>query len=77
MLSEHTVTVEWRKLFQDGNFNADTIRQAERLIERLPYTSPLRARLGEELSEFRALDEAKRETNAPRKARSGINEPLR
>jgi hypothetical protein len=44
MLSEHTVTVEWRKLFQGGNFNADTLRQAERLIERLPFTSPLGVR---------------------------------
>jgi hypothetical protein len=63
VLSEHSVTVEWRKLFREGNLTADLIQQAERLLEQLPNTSPLRVRLGEELTELTSLAESQREAN--------------
>ena len=53
MRSEHDFTIDWRRLFRNGNVNAKSIRKAQQLIDDLPGESPLRCRYGQELNELR------------------------
>ena len=53
MLTESDVTRKWRTLFNGGSITAETIKQAQGLIDDLPLESPLRIRLGNELGEIR------------------------
>ena len=68
LLSEHQVIIEWRKLFHSADVTAGTIHEAQHLLEQMSPESPLRVRLGDELTELNALVDSKRKGNAKRKA---------
>ncbi|MEX2561044.1 MAG: hypothetical protein WD403_14070 [Pirellulales bacterium] len=53
MLTEQEVTRSWRKLFSRVELNNDIFAKAETLIDELRPESPLRQRLGSELTELR------------------------
>ncbi|MEX0711673.1 MAG: hypothetical protein WD278_04950 [Pirellulales bacterium] len=53
MLTEQEVTRSWRKLFSRVELNDDIFAKAEALIDELRPESPLRQRLGSELTELR------------------------
>ncbi len=54
MLAESVVRQKWRELFRGGHVSSESLDAAEELIDRLPYSSPLRFHLGRELNELRA-----------------------
>ena len=49
MLTESQVQFSFRKLFQSGTVDPETLEQAEGLLDELRPESPLRHRLSEEL----------------------------
>lgn len=59
MLSEIVVRQKWRELFRGGHVSDESLQEAEELLERLPYSSPLRLHLGRELDELRAISAKK------------------
>ncbi|WP_442485338.1 hypothetical protein [Aeoliella sp. SH292] len=54
MISERDATRLWQRLFRGQPITALTFEEANRLIDGLPETSPLRYRLATELVELRA-----------------------
>ena len=59
MLTEHEIARTWRVLFRDTAVNEETFTRAETLLEELRPESPLRHRLGGELSELRKMHKQK------------------
>ncbi|HEX4128627.1 MAG TPA: hypothetical protein VHZ24_01205 [Pirellulales bacterium] len=59
MLTEQEVSKSWRQLFTRGPADEEVFAKAEALIEELRAESPLRHRLGRELSELRKMRKAK------------------
>lgn len=57
LLTEQEVTRSWGKLFgrSKGQINEETMAKAEALLEELRPESPLRHRLGTELTEIQKL----------------------
>jgi hypothetical protein len=55
LLTEQEINRSWRKLFKGREIDDDVLDKAEALLEELRPESPLRHRLGEELSELRKL----------------------
>ena len=53
MLGEIEARAKWRHLFGKGEVTAQTLREAQRLIDQLRAESPLRSRLAMELDEIR------------------------
>lgn len=55
MLTEQEINRSWRKLFKGREIDDEVLDKAEALLEELRPESPLRHRLGEELTELRKL----------------------
>jgi hypothetical protein len=55
VLGEIEVRSKWRLLFGKGEVTAQTLRDAQKLVDGLRHESPLRARLAAELQEIRKL----------------------
>ena len=60
MVSEQAAVSEWRKLFNSSELSLKKIEAGERLLDELPFESPLRTRLGQELDDLRQLLQSKR-----------------
>ena len=65
MLTEHEIARTWRVLFRDNEVNDDTFARAETLLEELRPESPLRHRLGGELTELRKMHTQKQTPAKP------------
>ena len=59
MREEHLIVSQWRNLFRGQAVTADTLVQAEALVERLGPESPLRVRFSGELKDLRKMQEAR------------------
>jgi hypothetical protein len=59
LLTEQEVSKSWRQLFSRAPVDDETFAKAEALIEELRPESPLRHRLGTELSELRRIRKAR------------------
>lgn len=59
MISEHAAHAKWRNLFGNGSITAQTLQEADELLEQLPPESPLRSRLTNELDEIRRLQQSR------------------
>jgi hypothetical protein len=55
VITEADVQLSFRKLFQGGTVDAETLEQAEAMLDELRSESPLRHRLSEELKEIRRI----------------------
>jgi hypothetical protein len=55
LLTEQQISRSWRRLFTSGEINDDTFIRAQALLDELRPESPLRHRLGAELTEIRKL----------------------
>jgi len=55
LLTEQEINRSWRKLFKGREIDDEVLDKAEALLEELRPESPLRHRLGEELTELRKL----------------------
>lgn len=64
MLTEQQIARSWRKLFGGGEFTDQTFAKAEALLDELRPESPLRHRLGAELTEIRKLKRHKQASTA-------------
>ncbi len=58
MLTESDIQISFRKLFQSATVDAETLEQAELLLDELRPESPLRHRLREELESIRRFHES-------------------
>lgn len=67
MLTEQEVSRSWRQLFNSPQVTGELLDRGEALLEELRPESPLRHRLGLELSELRQLVK-KRSSKAAAKA---------
>jgi hypothetical protein len=63
-VDEREVMLTWRRLFGGNEVTAETLAQAETLLEGLSGESPLHLRLANELDELRK-GQAKHEKKAP------------
>lgn len=58
MLEERDATRMWQQLFRGRKITAQTLEEAETVVEELHPESPLRLRLSTELEEIRCLHQA-------------------
>ena len=55
MLTEADAQLSFRRLFQGGNVNPETLEQAEVMLQELRPESPVRHRLSGELKEIKRI----------------------
>ncbi len=56
MLDEYAATRLWQQLFRGETVTAQTLAEAELLVEELPAESPLRLRFATEINELRNMN---------------------
>jgi hypothetical protein len=64
---ERDVTLAWRNLFQNKKVSAESVAQAEQLLDGLSGESPLHLRLANELEELRGMVDGAPKPIAPKK----------
>jgi hypothetical protein len=67
-LDEHDVLRKWRDVFRGNEVNAQTLAQAEALLEEFSGESPLHLRLANELEELKKGPKAPKKKAARRQS---------